>query len=162
MKQLEWFINQTVLNSQHSATYEVQPRSWTQGNREQIQWVAEWRAWTWDYPFIQTQRPWPLLLPPDALKAYSSRKVLRSIKRSLQAQTPCWMPTENNGPSNGNKMFIIKAPFRWRVFKKLRADSELILSNPWSQVRKVGFHSVLYGCRKGRGGKLGSLQFCLS
>ena len=50
------------------------------------------------------------------------------------------MPTENNGPSKGNKMFIIKAPFRWRVFKELRADSELTLSNPWSQVRKVGFH----------------------
>ena len=72
------------------------------------------------------------------------------------------MPTDNNGPSKGNKMFITKAPFRWRVFKKLRADSELTLSNPWSQVRKVWFHSVLYGCRKGRGGKLGSLQFCLS
>ena len=29
-------------------------------NVEQIQWVAGWRAWTWDHPFIQTQQPWPL------------------------------------------------------------------------------------------------------
>ena len=28
-------------------------------NVEQIQWVAGWRAWTWDHPFKQTQQPWP-------------------------------------------------------------------------------------------------------
>ena len=27
---------------------------------EQIQRVAWWRAWTWDHPFNQTQRPWSL------------------------------------------------------------------------------------------------------
>ena len=37
--------------------------------------------------------------------------------------------------------------------KKLKASPVLSLSNPWSLLRNVWFHSVLYWCRRGREGQ---------
>ena len=50
------FENPNWKEADQLAFYKAQPKSWTWGHQEQIQWVAGQRTWTWDHQII---RPGP-------------------------------------------------------------------------------------------------------
>ena len=45
LRNAHWFLSMALYNEQ-LAVYRAQPRSWTRGNRKQVQWIAGARAWT--------------------------------------------------------------------------------------------------------------------
>ena len=63
------------------------------------------------------------------------------------------MPKSRAWRSKEKKTYGTKRPFHTDDLKKLKAGPVLRLTNPWSLLRNVWLHVVLYWCRRGREGQ---------